>query len=302
MKPWLQREERLYLTASGEAYRIAYLTDAKAAIKDETFVTGLATCYRDIFGHGAPIDPASWSEYLHCPRCHRRYAIGDVYSLDEYQPLAELNERKAEGLTCKSVGCGALLQPSYPLEKLKNRLLNAMADHPFFCSLALGNGGNIAGLHYGWVAPLEELWDDFSYLYEGTDATRKMFIHSARSRSAGAFSDETKVLYMTELGVTLPARDKRLLQGLVRAFFKSMPPEVIDLPSLAVSEPDKRGYALLDAAGHQPLFSISGRNTTVMGGKARETAALWNLPAATFKAACTPAIERSRQYGQAIPA
>jgi len=302
MQAWLKREERLYLTASGEAYRVAYLTDAKAAMEDETFITGLATCYRDIFGHGAPIDPASWSEYLHCPRCHRRYAIGDVYGLDEYQPLAKLDESKAEGLTCKSTGCEAPLHPSYPLAILKSRLLKAMADYPFFCSLVLSGSDGIAGLHYGWVAPLEELWDDFAYLYEGTDATREMFLHSARCRSKGAFSDKTKVLYMTELGVTLPARDKRLLQGLVRAFFKSMPLDVIGLPSLAVSEPDKRGYALLDAAGHHPLFSMSGRATTVMGGKVRETDALWNLPAATFKAACLPAIERSRHFGQAIPA
>jgi|GEM_PF-1877159 len=302
MQTWFRQEERYYLTQSGLGFRIAYLLDHKAATADETFIAGLATCYRDIFGHGAPIDPASWSEYLFCPQCHRRYSIGETHGLEEYTPLSELNESAAQKRTCEGADCEGNLEASYPLEKLKDRLRRALENYPFYCSVVTGKDDSIAGLHYGWVAPLEDLWQDFAYLYDGSEATKKMFLHAAQSRSGGRFQPQTKVLYMTELGVTLPARDKRLLQGLVRAFFKSMPPEVIALPSLAVSEPDKRGYALLDAAGHKPLFSVSGRNATVMGGKAIETAALWNLPAATFKAACSPAIARSRSFGEAIPA
>jgi len=302
MDDWLHQEERYYLTQNGTGYRVAYLKDQNAALKHPGFIKDLVTCYRDIFGHGAPVDPASWSEYLFCPECHRRYSISDVFDLTDYAPLAELDEPRLGIRHCSSASCKGRLEPCYSSEKLTARLTNAMTAYPFFCSVILGQEMRVSGLHYGWVAPLKDLWPDFAYLYDGTKASEAMFLHSAQSRSSGRFSPDTKVLYMTELGVSLPARDKKLLQGLVRAFFRSMPEDILALPSVAVSEPDKRGYALLDAAGHSPLFSISGRPTTVMGGKARETAALWNLPAATFKAACAPAIARSRQYGQAIPA
>lgn len=86
MDDWLHQEERYYLTQNGTGYRVAYLKDQNAALKHPGFIKDLVTCYRDIFGHGAPVDPASWSEYLFCPECHRRYSIGDVFDLTDYAP------------------------------------------------------------------------------------------------------------------------------------------------------------------------------------------------------------------------
>lgn len=177
-----------------------------------------------------------------------------------------------------------------------------MTAYPFFCSVILGQEMRVSGLHYGWVAPLKDLWPDFAYLYDGTKASEAMFLHSAQSRSSGSFSPDTESALHDGVGCQSSGERQKTFTGFGSRLLPVYAGGHPRPPSVAVSEPDKRGYALLDAAGHSPLFSISGRPTTVMGGKARETAALWNLPAATFKAACAPAIARSRQYGQAIPA
>ena len=49
----------------------------------------LIAVFRDIFGHGAPVDKGSWGEYLHCPNGHRT-SIEEAYRTAHYVPLREL--------------------------------------------------------------------------------------------------------------------------------------------------------------------------------------------------------------------
>jgi hypothetical protein len=263
------------------------VADPQATARARPLLRRIVAAFRDVYGHGEPVDRGSWGEYLVCARRHRR-SIEWAYGLASYRPLAAV-EHAGAPLPDRCPDCGAPLAFAYEQGDLMRALAGKMRDRPFHGALVVDASGGVHGFCYGWIDTVENLWADIAYLFAATDADAEGFLRAVGASTSGGVGPQAGALLVAEVGLTLPYRDEALFFALARAFFTSLPAAQRDLPALAVSEPDKRAYMYLEAQGYRPVFRRPGASATVVLGSVAGSVDLWTRAASEIRERCAEA-------------
>lgn len=271
---------------------LAYVTEALIAAKTSPLLDELAWCLRDVFGHGQPVDPASWGEYRRCLTCGDQQSIEKTFNLDHYAQLKGLEATTKLSHWCQSAKCDGRYTPCFSHREFRAKLQERFVGKTVCCSIALNSFDEVIGFAYGWVDQLSAIWQETEFLFGPDAPDQAVFAQSLEHNTVGALTGSSPVLYMSEVGVTLPYRDGAFAKELVRLMFGALPDWTHGLPAIGISQPDKMGYVQLDAAGHQPVFSCGADETTMMAGRVDSHLELWSLSAAEYKLRCAPAINR----------
>ena len=280
---------------------LAHVTDSAAVVDAGILLDELAWCLRDVFGHGLPVDPASWGEYRRCPDCGDQQSVEKAYGLDRYAQLKGLEATTKLTQQCQTEGCLGSYTACFNQGQFSTTLGHRFATKTVCCSIALNIFNEVVGFAYGWVDRLDQIWPETAFLFGPKAPNRRRFLDEVAVRSEGALDGSSQVLYMSEVGVTLPYRDSALAKELVRLMFEALPRWTHPLPAMGISQPDKMGYVQLDAAGHKPVFSHGAAETTMMVGRVETHLDLWSLSPAAYKLRCAPAINRWKRRISATP-
>jgi len=271
-----------------------FIVNPKKAAQSSEFANALAWSFRDVFGHGLPVDNSSWGEYLRCHSCGEQRSIEDYYGAIEYQPLKNLEINTPGTSPCPTPHCTGNLELFYSQETLVNQLLSRLRNKTFCCSVALNAAEEVIGFCYGWVDSLLNIWQEHAHHFGVNHPTDEFFLEEVDTSTNGELSAETKVFFIAEIGISHPYRDATLAKELNRLMFDSIPVNMRKLPTVGLSQPDKLGYVMLENSGNIPVFSAGPEDMTLLTGTVEDNLELWSLPYGYYKNRCKPGIDRWR--------
>ncbi|MFH0834357.1 MAG: hypothetical protein V2A63_03130 [Patescibacteria group bacterium] len=174
----------------------------------DVMIARLASSYRDIYGHGEPVDKASWSEYLRCQGCQKTRSIEDFYRLTKYQPIEDLEkDGPPENIPCPS--CEGKMElfwdPKQLVTKIRNQVQKICLS--IICD---PNGERIEGFEYGWVDTLESAWQEtIGELYhsDGSRMDYSEFLRQMVERSQGKIQPGNQFFHLVEAGMRPAVRE-----------------------------------------------------------------------------------------------
>lgn len=261
-------------------------------IQDGPFLDNVATAYRDVFGHGAPVDKTSWGEYLHCEDCGTNRSIEDAYGIQTYAPIASLEEDK-NNLTSHECQCGGKMKLFYPPECICREIRSHFTDREdVFGSFLIDEKTQTPyGFKYAWVDTLQGVWNDkFSHFYKGTQLTYERFLEQTEKNTHGELQEDTKVLYLAEIGLMMPSRSPETPFALSGQLLKELPQSVQKLRTLMTMQDGFHSYILARTAGCEDICRVDDSSTIVLSGFPSEMESIYGLPPRDFQ----------RQYGKKI--
>ncbi len=269
-----------------------FIADSKIAALTPDFAKELAWSFRDVFGHGMPVDPSSWGEYLRCSCCGAQRSIEDHYAIADYVPLHALEKAPPVPQPCPTQGCKGKLSLFYHQQELEQQLLSRFKTKTFCCSLALNASEQVVGFCYGWVDSLINIWKEHAHHFGVDHPCDEDFLRQVEVSTNGRLTADSQIFFTAEIGISVPYRDPTLAKELNRLMFSSIPSHLQNLTTISLSQPDKMGYVFLESTGHQPAFTAGAENMTLMVGTVEDNLELWSLPYGYYKNRLKPPIDR----------
>lgn len=243
----LQEVAGPFSTKSGQDILIGVVTDPTHV--GEKFHADFADLFRDVFAHGAPVDPAGWSEYTRCTDCGQQHSLEDAYGLTGYQTVAH-TEAGQETTRMPPCSCGGTHEFFWPKEQLIQ-----MTRHFFrkqtFAAFMYGANQDLLGFSYAWIDPLGTVWDE--RLAQMYGISRDEFMQQVH-RNAG-LTPESYVLHYAETGIALPYRSLNGYLGMIRAMLNDVHHKenqhgaIDNLPVIAGLTPDSNSFKVFGGTG-----------------------------------------------------
>lgn len=242
------------LTSKVGELHVGVMEDREKILEGD-FLDKLAMTYRDVFGHGEPVDKTSWGEYMRCTSCGAQRSIEDVFDVSEYMFIAELEEER--GIPEETCDCGCemelfydktdLLQETEELIKKKKSCLAFLYDEKY----------NISGFSYGWHSSISQIWDEkIGSLYSHSSLVYEDFLRQIKQNSSGKMDSSTEIFYWAEIGQVLPSRNIESPFLLAGNLFRSISDEDKKQPLVVGVNSKLRSYAFVRAAGGQDICRI----------------------------------------------
>lgn len=254
-----------YIEAS-DTY-ISVLRDNSAFIESE-LPDILADVFRDVYGHGSPVDHNSWGEYLRCHQCGHISSIEDAYDLEAYHYLAELERARQVSRDCPK--CHAELSDFWKKSDLVKKIQSiGQKDH---LALALAHNGNneVLGFEYGWTDTLESAWvDTISTVFTNNEVDWDTYRKTMKSDFD--LNPQDPVFHLVEAGQRLPCRVN--FCEVLGAFLNSAATSYqINLPAVTITKNNISAYKILKAANWIDVCQSKHSPSVVLLGNVREMA------------------------------
>lgn len=228
----------------------------------DSFLGKIADCYRDVFAHGAPVDPASWGEYARCPGCGKGMSFEQVTDLSHYRIVTEIEAIRHPPLPpCPH--CGHQTELFYQHHDLMTEMQHHFRQRDLYAAFALDGNNQVRGFSYSWIDSIEAVWNEkISHSYQGSSLDWAEFSRQLEVNSQGRLRPDTKVLYYAEIGLMLEARSMHAVFGLQSAMLNSVVQRhgraaVHDLPMMSTATPQANSYAIFVAAGGRPVCEVA---------------------------------------------
>ncbi|MBU1083167.1 hypothetical protein KKE14_01895 [Patescibacteria group bacterium] len=138
----------------------------------------LTACYRQVYG-GA----SAWREFRCCPICNRLWSIQEWASY--------ISERQTKGLYIDHCLCGGHIVDRWPVEEVRQYILDEAIERPHMVSVALFDDDNLIGFIWGYNVGVDEI-ESQKNIPDFTASVRRKF------------GDVTHVFYQSEMGVLQP--------------------------------------------------------------------------------------------------
>ena len=231
----------------------------QAAIIQGDLLDRIAQLFRDIYGHGKPIDKSSWGEYSRCTdiACERNVepiCIGEAAELEGYKFIGEVEADGPVLTPCPSCSSDTELfwEPLALAKRVRGyfETKNTPETQIFATFLADAKGG-IHGFEYGWMDTVQNAWDEtISHLFSGTRVTMEEYLRQMKKNSDGKLTPDAQVLHLVEVGQPLPSRGPDTFQAMIGGLLNSaVPTEIRDnVPSITTVGKGIATYFLTRAA------------------------------------------------------
>lgn len=251
------------------------------------FFQSLEKSYRDIYGHGKPVDDVSWGEYLKCLQCGKNLSIEAVYQNTRYV-LLDFLER--EGLAFTPFCCEQRMEFFYEPEKLALKMQQQFTRKKIAAVFLYNQENEIFGFAYGWLDTIEKIWEEFfSNFYQHTRLNYNSYLKQLEQKTEGELLSQSQIFYLAELGVSLPARKMeitfKLIESLLKIALENLKYANIQADKISViasSMPHSNSYKLFRGAGCRELCQTDDFELVVLGGKLEALLKEFSLPPKDF--------------------
>ncbi|EKD47719.1 MAG: hypothetical protein ACD_65C00319G0001, partial [uncultured bacterium] len=146
-----------FLTQDQQRIFAGHITDQHRLAEDDNLLENWATTYRDVFGHGQPVDKTSWGEYLRC-ECGTTRSIEAVYNRGKYDYLGTLEKDAPLATEEKCPNCGGALDFFYGTQDLISEIRTRLTQDEFSGAFLVDEKSGIHGFFYAWITTIERLW------------------------------------------------------------------------------------------------------------------------------------------------
>lgn len=211
------------------------------------------TTFRDIYGHGKPVDKSSWGEYLKCTndQCKTTLSIENYYHLESYIHLVQLEQNgMPDHLLCPS--CHAPIDIFWNPDVLLMEMRQQFTVKDIFAAFLYDALGNLYGFEYGWVDTVQSAWQEvIARLYRGMGLTYESYLEQLSQNSNRKLKEDTNVFHLVEVGQTVPSRNQETMFSLVGSFLNEAVRKdaLRNMPAIAVSQRGIRSYVFLRVGG-----------------------------------------------------
>ncbi len=234
----------------------------RQTIQNGSFLDQIAILYRDIYGHGQPID-SSWSEYMKCTGCGDKKSIEEVFGLSTYMFVEEVEKEGPPEVECEC--CNQPMEVFFPLEKLTQEIRDDFATRDLFAAFLVDDEGKPNGFEYGWNSTVQEVWEDrFQNFYAGSSMTHDKFL--ADIAKNGDLTPDSPILYLSEIGHIVSHRTQQTPFDLISNFLGHLPNRAKERPILLTTEFGLHSHALLRAAGCWDISHVPDNKRVTMTG------------------------------------
>ncbi len=237
-------------------------------IQSGIFLDQVAEVYRDIFGHGEPVDRSSWGEYLKCRGCGNKRSVEDVFQVSEYMFLAELEKQeKIENDNSECDDCGEEMELFYDSDKTSQEIRQIFERDNSFGSFLIDSECIPHGFGYGWATSLQDLWKEKwekSYQYSSLDFD--VMMRQLKKRSSLELEAKTTISYIAEVGEIFPVRDGNIDNPFVLTgtFFDNLPDKTKNLPTFLTTHRGLNSYVLLRAGGCREVCTVDDDDRVIL--------------------------------------
>ncbi len=216
-------------------------------IQNGDFLDRVTMIYRDIFGHGQPVDEASWGEYMKCNPCGTKKSIEEVFELSEYMFLSELEKNGIPEQICE---CGCEMDHFHD-HSITNEIIRKDFDEKeMFAVFLIDNEGISHGFSYAWKSTIKNLWEEKlveSYAHSKLDY--ETYLSNIITNGRENFNENTPIIYWAEIGQTVNARNGENPFLLAGTLFQSINNNHQSFPVFVGVNQELRSYAFVRAAG-----------------------------------------------------
>ncbi len=246
---------------------VGVLRDKQKFIKSK-LIKAVATAFRDIYGHGKPVDNTSWGEYLKCTTCGENQSIEDFYELDTYEHISELEKNGIpKNISCPS--CKGEMELFWPSDKLIDNMIKQFSEKILFLVTLHDAQGNIYGFEYGFKETIKQAWEDtISKLYKNSSLNYEEYLRQINQKSNGKLKEYTEVIHLVEVGQTLPSRGKDTFYNLLGTFLNdSIPKEIRETCSgITATQKGLNAYLISKLAEWGDICEVDDSKTVVLEG------------------------------------
>ena len=233
---------------------------------DGRFLDCLIDAYRDIFGHGSPVDKKSWGEYAQCQgsACRRMLSFEAAYNLESYVYIPDFEGSPPFVNLPRCPSCQSLMSLFYLPHKLCEEMKREFLQYEIFGVFLVGEDGRVYGFSYGWVDSLEGVWEKrFQEFYRSSAVTLEV----CQSRCREYFNCERPLFYWAESGHLLFARGRSVLFAMNRLLISEVLNSVGDMQCLFSTIPRSNAHALMVGAGARVVYFARRSSPSTSFGK-----------------------------------
>lgn len=261
-----------------EGLSIAYIKDKERFSISDEILLQMASTYRSVFGRDKRIDPSAWEEGFKCENCTNQKSLESAYGVDEWIPLKELESNYEPDLKCND--CDSQMSVFHKPEDIIATIKKHLDF--FFAGFAFDQKNESQGFFYGYADTLEDICRELIYFYQQSSETTFEYLLNEIQKATG-LSVHDNVFIFQEAAVELPFRNPAIFHGLSRGLFQEMPPAILQIPTIAMTEAEKKITIFIQASGHQQVYKPDDHPLIVYSAKnTQQVAEVITLPAQDF--------------------
>jgi hypothetical protein len=245
------------------------------------FLGRLIDAYREIFGHGIPVDKKSWGEYAKCQdaACQAKLSFEATYNLESYVYIPDLERN----LSCPDLprcpSCQSPMTLFYLPHELQAEIWEEFLQHESYGALLVGEDERIYGFSYGWIANFQEIW---RRKFQGFYKPASLTFETCREQCQRHLNCDHQFFYWAESGHLLPARGQDTFFAMSRSLLSGILRTRGDIQCIFSTAPSSNAHALLIGAGAKVICSLDDHPLQILSARVSDLWEEWGKTPSRF--------------------
>jgi hypothetical protein len=259
---------------------ISTLEDCRT-FAEGNFLDQLVDTYRDVFGHGAPVDKKGWGEYARCENlaCIGKLSLESVHGLDSYVYIPDLEKHLPFPDLPPCPLCQSSMTLFYSPQELRNDLQEDFSCREIYGAFLTSEDGRLYGFSYGWADSLQKIWETkFQEFYRPSDITFQACIEQCQRH----FDCESQLFYWAEGGHLLVARNRNIFSAMTQSLLSDILSIRGDLQCVFSTIQSSSAHSLMLGAGAKVVCSFGDHPLQILSAKVSDLWEEWMKPPAKF--------------------